>query len=422
MARVKGHWLDELFGVLDVHSDGELVSDDVEILDFDSESFDVSYDANDKRISISFAGSVNPTLAGDAVGAADANTIQQITGNGGGTVVVLADAFLWDEDVSSGEAELSIAGGETDDGAIQLVLNGKRCFLANDVEPTMGHSTALNFLQGGVRFTTRTISSNVTLDTTTKDMIGIVDASAEREITLPSPTNRNGRCFLFFITGTSSVTIKRSGSEQINGVAGNYVVPFDHAMVIVTTNGTNYFARSFSDTGGGTTQAAMEFSPVDTLRDNNTDAPADTSGDQTSATAFWIRTGSAVTITGIRFYWAGTSNQVIKTVLYSAAGAVLATANVTTAGAGVYTSTFSVPYSASSGLQYKAAAYDTSGAGKRYTKVSNSSLTAGLVPARPFFGGRRIGWINFGLWLAGDNNPTSTAANEWYLVEPVISE
>jgi hypothetical protein len=385
--------------------------------------FTIAEDAANKRITVTAASSTFVEMAGDVTGDSDDNRISTISGPRGedDTVAVATSKLLWDTDVSSGAAEISISGGELDAGAIQVRHSAKRVLLFTGSGVVIGNSTAKNVIDGGVALTTRTISGNVTLDTTTTDAIGWIVASGEKQVTLPPPSA--GRIHFFPTVGGTSPSIRR-GSALINGAASHYAMPLDAAggIGVAISDGTNWVVRSIYTPTGGATESAIVFSPVDTLRENNTDNPADTGGNQTSGTAFYVRSGATCSITGIRFYWAGTANQVIKTVLYSAAGAVLKTANVTTAGAGVYTSVFASAQTADPGIQYKATVYDTSGASQKYTKVSNSSTTALLVPARPFFGGRRIAWINLGLWLAGDNNPTSTAGGEWYLVEPVLSE
>jgi hypothetical protein len=412
------HWLDALFnGVeLTIEWDGTEMPQ-ANILAF-GEQFEVANDGDRNLVTLRFIG-----FDGDVTGDSDENLVTTITGDEDSNVVVMrALSLAWDEEASEGEAEIKISDEELAGGALEIWHNAKRVYQAASSGAVVGNTTGINELVGGLRLTHRTINTtNVTLDTTTKDGSAFVIASAERNVTLPPASA--ARTIILYIIGSSTVTVKRHGSEKINDVAGNYVVPAGDSIVVIGSDGTDWVAHTIVDGGGGgSEEAAIVFSPVDTLRDNNTDAPADTNGDQTSGTAFFVRSGSAVEITGIRFYWAGTANQVVKTVLYSAAGAVLKTANVTTAGAGAYTSTFASPYAAQTGIRYKSAVYDTTGAGQKYTKVANNSLSAGLVPARPFFGGRRIGWLDLGLWLAGDNNPTSTASNEWYLVEPVLSE
>lgn len=176
--------------------------------------------------------------------------------------------------------------------------------------------------------------------------------------------------------------------------------------------------------GGGATQPAIEFG-LDALLMQQT--PADVNGPaQTSGVSFYIRPGANLNLTGVRFYWAGTANQVVKTVLYSSAGAVLKSQNVTTAGAGIYTSTFGSPLLFDNALNgvfqqaYTVSVWSTSDV--RYTKIDKNAPAHQIIPARPFFGGRRIGWVNFSLWIGADAAPTSTANNEAYPVEPILVE
>ena len=84
------------------------------------------------------------------------------------------------------------------------------------------------------------VSSNVTL---TSDATHLVDTSAARSLTLPTPVS--GR----FVrvkdsTGnanTNNITIVRSGSEEIETVAASYVINSDFAEYTFVSDGVDWF-------------------------------------------------------------------------------------------------------------------------------------------------------------------------------------
>lgn len=371
-------------------------------------------------------------LDGDVEGDLDENRVVQISGDeDDNEVQVEAVAFVWDSSASEGEPTIQVSGGEEEGGALEVTHEEERTILLHRAGTEIGNSEAINRILGGLRCTTQTITSDVVLDDDTTAMILIVDAATEKDIELPDPST--GRTFIAYIVGSSTVTFERSGSEEINGVESDYVVPQPDSMVIISSEAGNWFARCFAegagDGGGGSEQPMMEFSSVDTLRvDNN--SPQAPSGAITGGCMFFIRPGSDLDITGIRFYWHGAAAATVKCVLYSVAGAVLASINVVTAGAGIYTGTFASPVTCDSvgagagafNRRYICSVYDTAGGSGVYTKYDKTSAPSNCWPSFPFFGGRRIGWINFALWVGSDAVPTSTAATEVYPVEPVLVE
>jgi hypothetical protein len=174
--------------------------------------------------------------------------------------------------------------------------------------------------------------------------------------------------------------------------------------------------------GGGDAEPSVIWSPVTTLHVED-DTPTSEAGDKTTGCSFFLRypgtPGVPVLISGLRFWWASNSNENVRTVLYNAAGLVIASAYVLTSGEGVYESAFAGPFQLPFQTPFTAAIY---GGGITYTQIPNSTASALLTPARPFFGGPRVGWVNLGLWGAGDAAPTTTHASEWYMVEPIIVE
>ena len=104
-------------------------------------------------------------------------------------------------------------------------------------------STALHTINGGMQRTTRTITSNLTVDTTTTDYIILCNQSGAITITLPPPTN--GRILIIKdISGTghtNNITIARNASENIEGVAASFVYQVDWGSLTITSDGTNWF-------------------------------------------------------------------------------------------------------------------------------------------------------------------------------------
>ncbi len=108
---------------------------------------------------------------------------------------------------------------------------------------TAGTTTTNNTLTGGTIFTTRSLAADLTIDTTTKDMIILVSTAAARNITLPAPVN--GRTFIIKDkTGsaeTNNITLIRNGSEQIEGIAASRVLKTNWGVWTITTDGTDWF-------------------------------------------------------------------------------------------------------------------------------------------------------------------------------------
>jgi hypothetical protein len=372
-------------------------------------------------------------LDGDVEGDLDENRVVQISGDeDDNEVQVEAVAFVWDASASDGEPTIQVSGGEEEGGALEITHQEERTMLFHRAGTEIGNAEAINRILGGLRCTTQAITSDVVLDADDSTaMILIVDATTEKDIGLPDPST--GRTFLAYIVGSSTVTFERSGSEEINGFESNYIVPQPDSLVIITSEAGNWFARCYAEgagDGGGSEQPMIEFSAVDTLLVDNNAPQAPSGAAQTDGCMFFIRPGVNLDITGIRFYWHGAAATTVKCVLWSVAGAVLATVNVVTAGAGIYTGTFASPVTcdpvgAGAGAfnrRYVCSVRDIGGGTPVYTKYDKTSAPSNCWPAFPFFGGRRIGWINFALWIAGDAVPTSTAATEVYPVEPVLSE
>lgn len=112
-----------------------------------------------------------------------------------------------------------------------------------DTSVTLGYTASTIIHQGALRFTTRAVSGNITIDTTTTDFILHVDTAAARSITLPAPTD--GRVLIIKdktgSAATNNITIVRHASEKIEGVAASYVIDTDWGWVQLTSDGTDWY-------------------------------------------------------------------------------------------------------------------------------------------------------------------------------------
>ena len=104
-------------------------------------------------------------------------------------------------------------------------------------------STAVHQINGGINFTTNTITANYTADTTTTDYYILCNASGAITVTLPAPTNGR-RLIIKDISGsatTNNITIAQHSSEKIEGIAASYVIVTSFETVILTSDGTNWW-------------------------------------------------------------------------------------------------------------------------------------------------------------------------------------
>jgi len=121
-----------------------------------------------------------------------------------------------------------------------------------------------------------------------------------------------------------------------------------------------------------------------------------------------------ITCTGVRFYWAN-ANKTVKTQLWSNAGSSLASTTTSVTSTGVYESVFSSPQTLSAGTLYKVSAWQTDG-----TNYTASTGFGSTFPSRPFYGGGHLTYVVINFYVAGDAVPTSSAASEIYLLEPIL--
>ena len=113
------------------------------------------------------------------------------------------------------------------------------------VAVTLGNtsSTANQTILGGLIVTTRTITTNLTIDTTTNDHIIFCNHSGAITITLPAPTN--GRVIVIKdISGaanTNNITLARNASEKIEGTAASKLLQTNWGAWTITSDGTDWF-------------------------------------------------------------------------------------------------------------------------------------------------------------------------------------
>lgn len=104
-------------------------------------------------------------------------------------------------------------------------------------------STAIHQINGGINRTIRTITANLTVDTTTTDDIIYCNAAGAITVTLPTPTA--GRVLTIKdISGgatTNNITIARHAAENIEGLASSYVIQVSYETVIISSDGTNWW-------------------------------------------------------------------------------------------------------------------------------------------------------------------------------------
>lgn len=104
-------------------------------------------------------------------------------------------------------------------------------------------STAIHQVNGGIYYTTRTITANLTLDTTTTDYLILCNQSGAISITLPTPVV--GRVFVIKdISGTAqtnNITLVRHSTEKIEGLAASKILETNWGSWTIGTNGTDWY-------------------------------------------------------------------------------------------------------------------------------------------------------------------------------------
>jgi hypothetical protein len=104
-------------------------------------------------------------------------------------------------------------------------------------------STAVNKINGGMIVTTRTITANLTIDTTTADYLIFCNQSGAISVTLPTPVN--GRILIIKdISGTANtnnITLVRHAAEKIEGIAASKILQSNFGCWTFTTDGTDWW-------------------------------------------------------------------------------------------------------------------------------------------------------------------------------------
>lgn len=138
-------------------------------------------------------------------------------------------------------------------------------------------------------------------------------------------------------------------------------------------------------------------------------------------TGMQFTVGQNCTCVGIRFYWASSGGaKTIRCKLWPNLGAQLASVDVAVNASGIYEGYFA---SAVTGLtaanNYRASAWDTLNTVLGvYTAITQTNV-AGIIPRTTYWGAFLVpqSITQFG---NGDAIPTSTAATEFYCVEPIL--
>lgn len=130
----------------------------------------------------------------------------------------------------------------TPTGSVTAVENFRVASTGVTIGP-QSSSTAIHQINGGLYRTTKTVTANYTVDTTTTDDFILCNASGAINVTLPLPTA--GRTLTIKdISGaatTNNITIVRHAAENIEGLASSYVINTSFQTVILTADGTNWW-------------------------------------------------------------------------------------------------------------------------------------------------------------------------------------
>lgn len=104
-------------------------------------------------------------------------------------------------------------------------------------------STAVHQINGGVKYTTRTITTNLVIDTTTTDYIIFCNQSGAINVTFPAPAN--GRVLVIKdISGTANtnnITMLQHGSEKIEGLAASKILQTSWGSWAFASDGTDWY-------------------------------------------------------------------------------------------------------------------------------------------------------------------------------------
>lgn len=110
---------------------------------------------------------------------------------------------------------------------------------------TLGASgnTAVHQFNGGINYTSKTITANYTVDTTATDHTILCNAAGAITVTLPTPT-AGRRLEIKDISGAATannITIARHAAEKIEGLAASYVLLISYGTIILHSDGTDWW-------------------------------------------------------------------------------------------------------------------------------------------------------------------------------------
>jgi hypothetical protein len=195
-------------------------------------------------------------LSGEHQGAGETGVVfvesGEQSGSGNSGPVYIGSGIV--NDGSSGDVEIATAyGNGGNSGNISLIINGAdvtqgKIYFVDGSEGTAGHVWTSQGTNGEGAWAApvvptpavTAVSSNVTLTAST---IHLVDCSAARSLTLPTPSS-GLQLVIKDSTGqsnTNNITVVRAGSEQIEGVAASKVLQTDWGAWTFVSNGTDWF-------------------------------------------------------------------------------------------------------------------------------------------------------------------------------------
>lgn len=132
----------------------------------------------------------------------------------------------------------TLAGNKTFSGSTAIASNAASVATIGNAS-----STAVHRINGGLNVTTRTITANLTIDTTTTDYLIFCNQSGGITITLPAPTN--GRILIIKdasgTANTNNITLAQHASEKIEGVATSKVLQTNFGSWTFGSDGTDWW-------------------------------------------------------------------------------------------------------------------------------------------------------------------------------------
>lgn len=104
-------------------------------------------------------------------------------------------------------------------------------------------NTGQHLFNGGVRYTSKTITANYSVDATATDYTILCNAAGAITVTLPTPTSGR-RLEIKDISGAATannITIARHAAETIEGIAASYLIQISYGTIILHSDGTNWW-------------------------------------------------------------------------------------------------------------------------------------------------------------------------------------